>query len=68
MGIGLSVSRSIIESHGAGCGPSPMTGPGATFAFSDSPPRPEAPRRPPADARDAGRTAGPWFRTVMRKR
>ena len=34
MGIGLSVSRSIIESHHGRIWASPNEGPGATFAFS----------------------------------
>jgi PAS domain S-box-containing protein len=34
MGIGLSVSRSIIESHGGRLWAIPSVGPGATFAFS----------------------------------
>lgn len=34
MGIGLSVSRSIIESHGGRIWASPNEGPGAIFAFS----------------------------------
>jgi PAS domain S-box-containing protein len=34
MGIGLSVSRSIIESHGGRIWAVPNEGPGATFAFS----------------------------------
>jgi signal transduction histidine kinase len=39
MGIGLSVSRSIIESHHGRLWASPNDGPGATFSFS-------VPRRP----------------------
>ena len=45
MGIGLSVSRSIIESHHGRIWASPNEGPGATFAFS-IPLRPDQPRTP----------------------
>jgi PAS domain S-box-containing protein len=46
MGIGLSVSRSIIEAHGGSLWATPNEGPGVTFAFSlpradDSDPRPD---------------------------
>jgi signal transduction histidine kinase len=34
MGIGLSVSRSIIESHGGRLWATPHDGPGITLAFS----------------------------------
>jgi C4-dicarboxylate-specific signal transduction histidine kinase len=45
MGIGLSVSRSIIESHQGRLWGVPNDGPGATFSFS-IPCRPEIERRP----------------------
>jgi C4-dicarboxylate-specific signal transduction histidine kinase len=47
MGIGLSVSRSIIEKHGGRLWGKPNDGPGATFAFSIP--------RDPARATDAAR-------------
>jgi signal transduction histidine kinase len=55
MGIGLSVSRSIIESHQGRIWAAPNDGPGATFAFSI----PRAPEGPQAgQAAAAGRTSG----------
>jgi PAS domain S-box-containing protein len=47
MGIGLSVSRSIIEKHGGRLWGEPNDGPGATFAFSI----PRDPERPTDAAR-----------------
>jgi signal transduction histidine kinase len=44
MGIGLSVSRAIIESHQGRLWAAPNDGPGATFSFS-VPCRPEIERR-----------------------
>jgi signal transduction histidine kinase len=44
MGIGLSVSRSIIENHNGRLWAEPNDGPGATFSFS-IPRRPEQPLR-----------------------
>jgi C4-dicarboxylate-specific signal transduction histidine kinase len=56
MGIGLSVSRSIIESHGGSIWAAPNEGPGATFAFS-IPRAPEGPKG--GRAASASRTAVP---------
>jgi signal transduction histidine kinase len=50
MGIGLSVSRSIIEKHGGRLWGEPNNGPGATFAFSIP--------RDPNPATDAARVMG----------
>jgi PAS domain S-box-containing protein len=55
MGIGLSVSRSIIENHGGRIWAKPNEGPGATFSFS-------IPRSPGGAARD--REAGPVRRAA----
>jgi signal transduction histidine kinase len=52
MGIGLSVSRSIIEKHGGRLWAEPNEGPGATLAFSI----PRVPERT-ADAAGAVRTS-----------
>jgi two-component system sensor kinase FixL len=42
MGMGLAISRSIIEGHGGRLWAEPAPGPGATFKFTL--PRAEAPR------------------------
>jgi signal transduction histidine kinase len=56
MGIGLSVSRSIIESHHGRLWAAPNDGPGATFGFSI----PVAPADPVAESSDMARlTAAP---------
>jgi signal transduction histidine kinase len=54
MGIGLCVSRSIIESHGGRIWAAPNEGPGATFAFA-IPGAPEG--RKGGQASDAARTS-----------
>ena len=41
LGLGLSISQSLIEAHGGRMGTSPKSGPGATFYF-DLPPAPGA--------------------------
>jgi signal transduction histidine kinase len=56
MGIGLSVSRSIIERHGGRLWAVPNDGPGATFAFS-------IPRRSEGVI-SAGRSGANWTSAV----
>lgn len=57
MGIGLCVSRSIIESHRGRLWAAPNDGPGATFAFS-IPCDPDC-QAPPQEEADCGETHGP---------
>ena len=55
MGMGLSVSRSIIESHNGRMWAGPNEGPGATFSFS----LPRAPERPRSAANAPGAVRTP---------
>jgi len=58
IGIGLSVSRSIIESHGGPLWGAPNDGPGATFAFSIPRVRSSRHRRCASFASSAARSGG----------
>ena len=55
MEMGLSVSRSIIESHNGRMWAGPNEGPGATFSFS----LPRAPERPRSAANAPGAVRTP---------
>ena len=60
MGIGLSVSRSIIESHKGRLWATPNDGPGVTFSFSI----PCGPQDVAAGVTDAGRLEAIWTSPV----